>query len=46
MEYGARYGARVPLEATYSARIGKYLDADAARLRRPLRRLVARPPGA
>ncbi len=27
MEYGARYGARVPLEATYSARIGKYLDA-------------------
>jgi phosphohistidine swiveling domain-containing protein len=27
MEYGARYGARVPLDSEYSARIGKYLDA-------------------
>jgi phosphohistidine swiveling domain-containing protein len=27
MEYGARYGARVPLDAAYSDRIGKYLDA-------------------
>jgi len=27
MEYGARYGARVPLDPDYSARIGKYLDA-------------------
>jgi phosphohistidine swiveling domain-containing protein len=27
MEYGARYGARVPLDANYSDRIGKYLDA-------------------
>ena len=26
MEYGARYGARVPLDPAYSARIGKYLD--------------------
>jgi phosphohistidine swiveling domain-containing protein len=27
MEYGARYGARVPLDADYSDRIGTYLDA-------------------
>ena len=27
MEYGARYGARVPLDPTYADRIGKYLDA-------------------
>jgi pyruvate,water dikinase len=27
MEYGARYGARVPLSPEYSERIGKYLDA-------------------
>jgi pyruvate,water dikinase len=27
MEYGARYGARVPLDPDYSNRIGKYLDA-------------------
>jgi pyruvate,water dikinase len=27
MEYGARYGARVPLAHEYSGRIGKYLDA-------------------
>ncbi len=27
MEYGARYGARVPLDAEYSQRIGKWLDA-------------------
>ena len=27
MEYGARYGARVPLDPEYSSRIGKYLDA-------------------
>ena len=27
MEYGARYGARVPLDAAYSGRIGPYLDA-------------------
>jgi len=27
MEYGARYGARVPLDPEYSGRIGKYLDA-------------------
>src|ERR687894_407916 len=27
MEYGARYGARVPLDPEYSNRIGKYLDA-------------------
>jgi phosphohistidine swiveling domain-containing protein len=27
MEYGARYGARVPLDPAYSGRIGKYLDA-------------------
>jgi phosphohistidine swiveling domain-containing protein len=27
MEYGARYGARIPLDPQYSARIGKYLDA-------------------
>jgi pyruvate,water dikinase len=26
MEYGARYGARVPLDAEYEAKIGKYLD--------------------
>ncbi len=26
MEYGARYGARVPLDPAYGARIGKYLD--------------------
>jgi pyruvate,water dikinase len=26
-EYGARYAARVPLDAQYPARIGKYLDA-------------------
>jgi phosphohistidine swiveling domain-containing protein len=26
MEYGARYGARVPLDPAYSQRIGKYLD--------------------
>src|SRR5690242_13652837 len=26
MEYGARYGARVPLDAAYGERIGKYLD--------------------
>ncbi len=26
MEYGARYGARVPLDPQYSDRIGKYLD--------------------
>ncbi|HEY8135068.1 MAG TPA: hypothetical protein VIF08_03440, partial [Candidatus Limnocylindrales bacterium] len=26
-EYGARYAARVPLDAGYPARIGKYLDA-------------------
>ena len=27
MEYGARYGARVPLDPSYPDRIGKYLDA-------------------
>ena len=27
MEYGARYGARVPLDPAYPDRIGKYLDA-------------------
>ncbi len=27
MEYGARYGARVPLDPAYSARMGAYLDA-------------------
>jgi phosphohistidine swiveling domain-containing protein len=27
MEYGARYGARVPLDPAYSERIGTYLDA-------------------
>ena len=27
MEYGSRYGARVPLDPQYSERIGKYLDA-------------------
>ena len=27
MEYGARYGARVPLDPAYAERIGKYLDA-------------------
>ncbi|MGH2445975.1 MAG: PEP-utilizing enzyme, partial [Candidatus Limnocylindria bacterium] len=27
MEYGTRYGARVPLDPTYSDRIGTYLDA-------------------
>ncbi len=27
MEYGARYGARVPLDPAYSDRIGTYLDA-------------------
>ena len=27
MEYGARYGARVPLDPRYSERIGAYLDA-------------------
>ena len=27
MEYGARYGARVPLDPDYSANIGTYLDA-------------------
>ena len=27
MEYGARYGARVPLDPAYNERIGKYLDA-------------------
>ena len=27
MEYGARYGARVPLDPAYSKRMGKYLDA-------------------
>ena len=27
MEYGARYGARVPLDPAYSSRMGKYLDA-------------------
>jgi phosphohistidine swiveling domain-containing protein len=27
MEYGARYGARVPLDEAYGAQIGKYLDA-------------------
>jgi pyruvate,water dikinase len=27
MEYGARYGARVPLDPEYGSRIGKYLDA-------------------
>jgi phosphohistidine swiveling domain-containing protein len=27
MEYGARYGARVPLDAEYGARMGSYLDA-------------------
>ncbi|HEY5520367.1 MAG TPA: PEP-utilizing enzyme [Candidatus Limnocylindrales bacterium] len=27
MEYGARYGARVPLDPAYSNRMGKYLDA-------------------
>ena len=27
MEYGARYGARVPLDPSYQDRIGKYLDA-------------------
>ena len=26
MEYGARYGARVPLTADYASKIGKYLD--------------------
>lgn len=26
MEYGSRYGARVPLDPAYSGRIGKYLD--------------------
>src|SRR5215204_2427716 len=27
MEYGSRYGARVPLDPAYNERIGKYLDA-------------------
>ena len=27
MEYGARYGARVPLDPAYGGRIGKYLEA-------------------
>ncbi|HEY7025756.1 MAG TPA: PEP-utilizing enzyme [Candidatus Limnocylindrales bacterium] len=27
MEYGARYGARVPLDAQFNQRIGKWLDA-------------------
>jgi pyruvate,water dikinase len=27
MEYGARYGARVPFDAAYPGRIGKWLDA-------------------
>ncbi len=27
MEYGSRYGARVPVDPNYSQRIGKYLDA-------------------
>src|SRR5665811_1326487 len=27
MEYGARYGARVPLDPAYADRMGKYLDA-------------------
>ena len=27
MEYGSRYGARVPLDPKYNERIGKYLDA-------------------
>ena len=42
MEYGARYGARVPLDPGLQRADRQVPGRDAARLRRALRRLVAR----
>ena len=45
-EYSARYGARVPRDATFAASMGRLPRHRPARVRRALRRLVARPAGA
>ncbi len=46
MEYGARYGARVPLDHAVQPAHRQVARCDAAGLRRALRRLVEQPPRA